>query len=96
MMDDEIEMVITPETKREIDVLGIPLPAGVRVSDPAQDDPSEDVVVVCCRKGAYTAFTDNIEGVCSTCNAEIFSRPHVPSHSRKLCTRCAANRDWPA
>jgi hypothetical protein len=46
-------------------------------------------LVVCCRVGARTSFTDNIHTLCARCGFPIFHRPHAPKRPPKVCIECA-------
>jgi len=44
---------------------------------------------VCCRKGDFTIFVDNVEATCALCGYPIFHRPSVPKRPPKICVSCA-------
>ncbi len=49
-------------------------------------------MVVCCRVGTPSDFTDNEFGTCSDCGHAIFFRPYMPKKPRKICVECLGDR----
>ncbi|KMS58695.1 hypothetical protein [Sphingobium cupriresistens] len=58
----------------------------MKIATPEQAEMAD--IVVCCRKGEPTQFTDNEEGECSWCGHAAFFRPHAPKTPPRVCGTC--------
>lgn len=100
-MSDPPKLVITQKTLAEVRAyLGIPdyMPPNVTVVTDAEaqadmaaqraGNADEEAILVCCREGEPTPYTDNVKGRCNVCDTPIFWRPHAPKIKR-VCMECA-------
>lgn len=59
---------------------------GVKVV--SQEESEAAGAVLCIRKGEYSPFTDNEEGVCILCLHAVVFRPTSPKKPPRICSAC--------
>lgn len=48
-----------------------------------------EALIVCCREGTPTPYTDNVGATCAHCAHPIIHRPYIPAANTKICLECA-------
>lgn len=87
------ENAITPETKRELEAMGVVIPDWIKVL-PYDSEKMKAAMYVCraIEEGHPESWKDNLVGKCAICSTRIEYRPSAPDGIMKVCSKCAQTK----